>query len=81
MRVILSDIPRTDPVDSQYCCHAGKLEALELSGNSRTVMYDDIPQLWSKAAALTRLHFRECNVETLGELQMLPVLKSLTFSS
>ena len=44
-------------------------------------MYDNIPQLWSKAAALTRLHFRECNVETLGELQRLPVLKSLTFSS
>ena len=44
-------------------------------------MYDDIQQLWSKAAALTRLQFRECNVESLGELQRLPTLKSLTFSS
>ncbi len=64
-----------------HCFRAGKLEALELSGDSRCVTYDDIPQLWSKAAGLTRLHFRDCNVETLGELQSLPVLESLTFSS
>ncbi len=67
--------------DCNQCFRAGKRQALELSGDSRCVTYDDIPQLWSKAAGLTRLHIRDCNVETLGELQSLPVLENLTFSS
>ena len=67
--------------NSSSYCHAGKLQALELYGSSRSVMYDGIPHLWSKATVLTRLHFHQCMVESLWELQLLPMLQSLTISS